>query len=428
MTWVWPKRVWLLFGKHGVRVLVAIALTTAPTASARADETADRMARAVLDEFAAGSFDKVAARFTPQMTAALPGEAVAALWQRNLVVAGALRWVNDSIVVPANLLRRVELHCTFERSDAVVTFTFNPQDKLAGIGIRLAGPPSAARLPSWSAPDYVLPSAFEEREITLGERTPLGATLSMPTQGTQVPAVVIVGGSGPNDRDETVVPNRPMKDLAHGLASRGIAVLRYDKRTLVYPAQFQPQLGTTVKEEAIDDTIAAIVTLANTPRIDPTRIVVVGHSLGGLVAPRIAAADRRVAGLVVLAVRAEAFEGITALGPELSGEAANGAATVRADCSHVAPAHELSATVAVVGLVLARVVDRGGNDLDAELPQKTVDDLCALGVSAKLGAGHVVGWRLETAGVAGGSEEFLRLRQVELEVLRVRAKVTLLWV
>lgn len=285
-----------------LRILIAVVFVVAAAATPRADESAEQMARAVVEEFAAGGFDRVAARFTPQMTAALPGEAIAALWQRIVGQVGPFKWVNDAVVVPANVLRRVELHCTFERADAIVTFTFNPQNKLAGIGaLRPVGLPSAARLPPWTAPDYATPAAFEEREITIGDRNPLGATLSMPKQTPPVPAVVLVGGSGPSDRDETIVPNRPMKDLAVGLASRGIAVLRYDKRNLVYPAQFQPQLGATVKEEAIDDTVAAIATLAATPGVDPARIVVAGHSLGGMVAPRIAAAEPRVAGLVILA-------------------------------------------------------------------------------------------------------------------------------
>jgi dienelactone hydrolase len=93
--------------------------------------------------------------------------------------------------------------------------------------------------------------------------------------------------SGPNDRDETIGPNKPFQDLAWGLASQGIAVLRYDKRTRVYPAQFVALPNATVKEETIDDALAAVALLRNTPNIDQHRIFVLGHSLGGMLVPRI---------------------------------------------------------------------------------------------------------------------------------------------
>lgn len=278
-------------------LLGLLALSTVP----RAQDAPERMARAVIEALAAGDFDGVKARFTPQMTAALPGDNLAAMWRQLTAQAGSFKWIDDLVAYHPTVLDRVEVLCTFAQRDVILTLTFNPAGQLAGIGApRPTGPASATRL-TWTPPDYARLSAFEERAITLGIGDTISAALSMPKSAAAVPGVVLVGGSGPNDRDETTFPNRPMKDLAFGLASRGIAVLRYDKRSLLYPAQFRPERGATVKEEVIDDTLAAIARLAATPGIDPARIVVVGHSLGGMLAPRIAAADRRVAGLVILA-------------------------------------------------------------------------------------------------------------------------------
>jgi dienelactone hydrolase len=116
-----------------------------------------------------------------------------------------------------------------------------------------------------------------------------------------VPAVVLVHGSGPGDRDATVGQIKPFKDLALGLASRGIAVLRYDKRTRVHAGLMRDLRGLTVKEETIDDAIVAVQVLRSTAGVDPNRIVVLGHSLGGMLVPRIAAAGPPVAGYVVMA-------------------------------------------------------------------------------------------------------------------------------
>jgi uncharacterized protein len=113
---------------------------------------------------------------------------------------------------------------------------------------------------------------------------------------------VLVHGSGPNDRDETLGPNKPFCDLAQGLASRGIAVLRYDKRTKVYAAKLASLADTlTVKEEVIDDALAAVEVLRHIKGIDPQRVYVLGHSLGGMLVPRIGQADGNIAGLIVMA-------------------------------------------------------------------------------------------------------------------------------
>jgi dienelactone hydrolase len=140
-----------------------------------------------------------------------------------------------------------------------------------------------------------------EREITVGTAPlALPGLLTLPAGEGPFPLVVLVHGSGPNDRDETIGPNRPFRDLAHGLADRGVAVLRYDKRTRVYPMSFANR-PFTVREETVDDALAAVRLARSFPEVDPRRIVVAGHSLGGMLAPRIAAMDTALAGVVLLA-------------------------------------------------------------------------------------------------------------------------------
>ena len=102
--------------------------------------------------------------------------------------------------------------------------------KIAGFSMR---PPPAAYVP----PSYVDPSKFTEEEVSFGTAPwILPGTLAMPVGAGPFPAVILVHGSGPNDRDETLGPNKPFKDIALGLASRGIAVLRYEKRTRQFAA------------------------------------------------------------------------------------------------------------------------------------------------------------------------------------------------
>jgi len=113
----------------------------------------------------------------------------------------------------------------------------------------------------------------------------------------------LVHGSGPNDKDESIGPNKIFRDLAWGLASQGICVLRYDKMTFKYGKQLTPEMveKMTVKEEVIDDALIALKLISKTNDIDTKRIFLLGHSLGATVAPRIGLQDPDLAGLIIMA-------------------------------------------------------------------------------------------------------------------------------
>ena len=123
--------------------------------------------------------------------------------------------------------------------------------------------------------------------------------------------MILVHGSGPNDRDETLGPNTPFRDLAHGLASRGIAVLRYDKRTFAHQQKLVKEgldKTITIKEEVLDDVLATVAKARDLAGIDPDRIFVLGHSGGGSLAPVIAQRDGKLAGIILLAAGSRPVE------------------------------------------------------------------------------------------------------------------------
>ncbi len=145
-------------------------------------------------------------------------------------------------------------------------------------------------------------ASVTSREITINSgKWALPGTLTLPAGSGAAPVVVFVHDAGPHDRDSTYGPNKLFKDFADGLASRGIASLRYDKRSYVHMAALATLGQYTTKDETIEDALAAVAALKTTAGIDPRRIFVAGHGLGGMLAPRIAAADSSIAGLVILA-------------------------------------------------------------------------------------------------------------------------------
>lgn len=143
--------------------------------------------------------------------------------------------------------------------------------------------------------------AEEVRFHGAGDDVILAGTLSRPSyvaRDLPVPAVVLIHGSGPNDRDETLYGHKPFRMLAAAFEAAGYAVLRYDKRGV---GESSGNLrGATLVDYAADAE-AAFDYLRSRPDIDATRIGLLGHSEGGMIAPMIAARRSDVAWLVLLA-------------------------------------------------------------------------------------------------------------------------------
>ena len=197
----------------------------------------------------------------------------------------------------------------FERYTLRLLLGFGADGKLHTLRLAPAPDPATATAATFDKERMV------ERDIEVVTgcfRMP--GTLTLPLQaveaGRRVPCVVMVHGSGPNDRDESVGPNKPFRDLAWRLARHGVASIRYDKRTKVYGAACVPpdrQLDMDV--ETCDDALSAIRLARTLPEVAPDSVFVLGHSQGGMMAPRIAKRTKsEVAGIVVVAGLARPME------------------------------------------------------------------------------------------------------------------------
>ena len=144
-----------------------------------------------------------------------------------------------------------------------------------------------------------------QEPIILGQNTPypLKGILTLPEGVGPFPAAVLVHGSGSSNMDEKVGKLTPFKDIALGLAQRGVATIRYDKRSFTHGLKMvaDKTLTVTVREETIDDALLAAQMLRDDPRIDAGRVFLIGHSMGAMLAPRIECEGGDFRGLVLMA-------------------------------------------------------------------------------------------------------------------------------
>ena len=137
--------------------------------------------------------------------------------------------------------------------------------------------------------------------VQADSRYPLNGLFTLPDESFwPCPAVVFVHGSGSSNMDEKIQKVTPFKDLAEGLAKLGVASIRYDKRSFAHGLKMVTNKEViTVKEETIDDAFAAVELLKKDTRI--SSVYVLGHSMGGMLAPRIETQVDGVSGLIIMA-------------------------------------------------------------------------------------------------------------------------------
>ncbi len=256
---------------------------------------AEQIALALLDAAVAERFEEATKSFDATMSKLLPPAALKQSWAAISSQYGKYQGHGEPILEKIDGSTLVRIPCRFERGNLEAKISISPKLKIQGFFISIVG--------KYHSPSYVKPELFVSEEIEVGTGPmKLPGALTIPKGEGPFPGVVLVQGSGPSDRDETIGPNKPFRDLAEGLASMGIAVARYEKRTKHYPLAVALTLSSlTVNVETVADAAEAVALLRRHSKIDPNRVYVVGHSLGGWMLPRIYAAGKPIAGLVSLA-------------------------------------------------------------------------------------------------------------------------------
>ena len=269
----------------------APATPVGPTASEDRGALLEARTRNLILAASKGDFALASRDFGDEVKKAMPPSAFATAWATVEKQVGKLQTIGSVALKKTGAFWTDDATCAFEHASLIVAVTYDDENRIGGLHFA----PAESKT-SWAPPSYANPESFEEHPVTVGAAHPLPGVLTLPRRSGAAPLVILVHGSGPNDEDETIEGTKPFKDLAWGLASRGVAVLRYVKRT-----RQDPSGVTTSKEEVLEGVRDALTLARGTPVIDQNRVFVLGHSQGGYLAPRIVRENPGLAGAVILA-------------------------------------------------------------------------------------------------------------------------------
>lgn len=255
---------------------------------------------ALLSHIEKGEEEAALALMDETMVKALTGK-LAGMWQQLEAAGGAFEGTGAHRQLQEGGYDIVLLELRFKNLGLVQRAVFDASGRVAGLFFAPGALPDEKN----RKPEGQMQSEGTETPLTVdaGEGYPLEGLLTLP-EGEVKAAAVLVQGSGPSDRDESIGANAPFHDLAQGLARLGIATLRYDKRTYVYGAKMVEELGAesiTAREETVNDAAAALRLLRERPETAGKPVYLIGHSLGAMLASYIGSVGGAPDGYVLLA-------------------------------------------------------------------------------------------------------------------------------
>jgi fermentation-respiration switch protein FrsA (DUF1100 family) len=287
-------------------LILGMSFSISSTLLAQNESTLVNTAKTFLNLMEQGKYHNAYLMFDSSVMKLIPEQKNTEGWELVHKKIGNLKKQTKTRVEQIKPYTAVFLTCEFEHASLDVKVVFKDGPRIFGYFL--------VPTTNYAPPPYADTNAVIERkvEVKTGSYT-LSAIVTEPKKGSHFPIAVLVHGSGPHDKDEGIGNNKPFKDIALGLASKGIATLRYDKRTFVYGAKSAADPASiTLKEETIDDAVSALKLAQTFPEIDQKKIYLLGHSQGASSAPRIARETPFIAGIIMMAGNARSFEDVIA--------------------------------------------------------------------------------------------------------------------
>lgn len=265
----------------------------------------DRLGKIILSEFENNQFNKVYDIISVKYKKQYTPEYIALMWNTQIKLLGNYKKRESFYIEKSISKQSIYQLLKFRKGAVYLKLNFN-NDSIIGIHFSTINNTAKYRTPSYGG-------TFFEKEVNISSSGDiiLPGTLTCPTTNLKkrMPLVILVHGSGPANRDEELGPNKPFKDIAIGLASKGISTLRYEKRTLEYEDQISLEKDSlTIYDETINDAVNAAKFITQNFQSDSINIFFAGHSLGGMCMPKIAELFPDCKGIILLAAPARKLE------------------------------------------------------------------------------------------------------------------------
>ena len=275
---------------------LSMAMTNALAFTAEREQILYEKSLDLLEYIRAGEEEEALGMMDDTMRGALT-EQIAGMWAQLAALGGEFEGAGHYSALEEGGYEIILLELRFDQMSLIQRTVFDEEGQVAGL---------------FFAPGSIEPEAGEDtvpglKELPLtvdaGEGYPLDGLLTLP-EGEALAGVVLVHGSGPSDMDESIGANAPLRDLARGLAARGIASLRYDKRTFSWGAQMAQEedfYRLTADEETVNDAAQALLLMRERPELEGKPVYLLGHSLGAMLASYIGTQAEAPDGYILLA-------------------------------------------------------------------------------------------------------------------------------
>lgn len=238
-----------------------------------------------------GKFDGTYNKFASSTKRTVTKDALKEAWNSTVQGMGKYIGVYSNTEKDNGNSRQVVVILQYEYNGLKITFTYDSKGQIIGIFFNYS--------PIEEEP--VETDKYKEIKISFGKgQYPVTGILTIPKNVKKPPVVILVPGSGSHDINETVGANKPFRDIAWKLAKKGIASIRYNERLYLYP-ELLADNEMTIQIDCLNDAADAINYALKSKKVDNSRVYVIGHSLGGMMAPKIAADNPDVAGIIILA-------------------------------------------------------------------------------------------------------------------------------